>query len=260
MRSLKLSTVFVVFVLSMGLAMVSGCGTELADLRLQNDTQAKRIDQLTSELEAARLQLEQLKRRLAAAEQSGGVEVDSRRQRIAALEEDLAKKEALIKSMQEQLMGVSALPVELSTALEDFAAGNDMVEYDSERGLVKFKSDLLFERGSDTVTTTAAEAVRTLCGILNTDAAKEFDIIVAGHTDDMRIARPATRAAHPTNRHLSSHRAIAVVRILDDCGLEGKRMSTRGFGEFRPVAPNAPGNKGNAKNRRVEIYIVPSGA
>ncbi len=260
MRSLKLSTVFVVFLLSMGLTLVSGCGTELADLRLQNDTQAKRIDQLTSELEAARLQLDQLKRRLAAAEQSGGVEVDSLRQRIAALEEDLAKKEELIKSMQERLMGVSVLPVELSSALEDFAAGNDMVEYDSERGLVKFKSDLLFERGSDTVTTSAAEAVRTLCGILNTDTAKEFDIIIAGHTDDMRIARQATRAAHPTNRHLSSHRAIAVVQVLDGCGLEGKRMSTRGFGEFRPVAPNAPGNKGNAKNRRVEIYIVPSGA
>ncbi len=260
MRSLKLSTVFVVFLLSMGLALVSGCGMELADLRLQNDTQAKQIDQLTSELEAARLQLQQLKRRLTAAEQSGGVEVDSLRQRIAALEEDLAKKEALIKTMQDRLMGVSALPVELDTALEDFAAGNDMVEYDSERGLVKFKSDLLFERGSDTVTTSAAEAVRTLCGILNTDTAKEFDMIVAGHTDDMRIARAATRAAHPTNRHLSSHRAIAVVRVLDGCGLEGKRMSTRGFGEFRPVAPNAPGNKGNPKNRRVEIYIVPSGA
>jgi len=260
MRSLKLSTVVVVFFLSMGLAFVSGCASELADLRLQNDTQAKRIDQLTSELEAARLQLDQLKRRLTAAEQSGGVEVDSLRQRIAALEEDLAKKEELIKSMREHLMGVSALPVELDTALEDFAASNDMVEYDSSRGLVKFKSDLLFERGSDTVTATAAGAVRTLCGILNTDTAKKFDIIVAGHTDDMRISRPTTRAAHPTNRHLSSHRAISVVRVLDGCGLEGKRMSTRGFGEFRPVAPNAPGNKGNPKNRRVEIYIVPSGA
>ena len=260
MRSLKLSTVLVILVLSMGMAFVSGCGSELADLRLQNDTQAKRIDQLTSELEAARLQLDQLKRQLAAATETGGVEVDSLRQRIAALEEDLAKKEELIRSMQERLMGVSPLPVELSTALEDFAANNDMVEYDSERGLVKFKSDLLFERGSDTVTTSAAEAVRTLCGILNTDTAKEFDIIIAGHTDDMRIARPATRAAHPTNRHLSSHRAISVVRVLEGCGLEGKRMSTRGFGEFRPVAPNAPGNKGNDKNRRVEIYIVPSGA
>jgi len=260
MRSLKLSTVFMILVLAMGMTFVSGCGSELADLRLQNDTQAKRIDQLTSELEAARLQLDQLKRRLAGAEQEGGVEVDTLRQRIAALEEDLAKKEELIRSMQEKLMGVSPLPVELNTALEDFAASNDMVEYDAERGLVKFKSDLLFERGSDTVTTSAAEAVRTLCGILNTDTAKDFDIIVAGHTDDMRIARPATRAAHPTNRHLSSHRAISVVRVLEGCGLEGKRMSTRGFGEFRPVAPNAPGNKGNAKNRRVEIYIVPSGA
>lgn len=260
MRSLKLSTVLVIFVLSAGMAFVSGCGSELADLRLQNDTQAKRIDQLTSELEAARLQLDQLKRRLAAAEQTGGVEVDTLRQKIAALEEDLAKKEALIRSMQERLMGVSVLPVELNTALEDFAANNDMVEYDSERGLVKFKSDLLFEPGSDVVTTGAADAVRTLCGILNTDEAKAFDIIVAGHTDDMRIARPATKAAHPTNRHLSSHRAISVVRVLEGCGLEGKRMSTRGFGEFRPVAPNAPANKGNAKNRRVEIYIVPSGA
>jgi len=260
MRSVKLSTVLAVVVLSVGMAFVSGCGSELADLRLQNNTQAKRIDQLTSELEAARLQLDQLKRQLEAAEQSGGVEVDSLRQKIAALEEDLNKKEELIRSMQEKLMGVTPLPVEVSTALEDFAAQNDMVEYDADRGLVRFKSDLLFERGSDTVTATAAETVRTLCGILNTDAAKDFDIIVAGHTDDMRISRPATRAAHPTNRHLSSHRAISVVVVLEGCGLESKRMSTRGFGALRPVAPNAPGNKGNPKNRRVEIFIVPTGS
>jgi chemotaxis protein MotB len=260
MRSLKLSTVFVIFLLSVGILSMSGCSSELADLRLQNDTQAKRIDQLTSELEAARLQLDQLKRQLEAATQMGGVEADTLRQKIVALEEDLAKKEALIKSMQAQLMGAAVLPVELNTALEDFAAQSDMVEYDSERGLVKFKSDLLFEPGSDTVTPTAADAVRTLCGILNTDAAKDFDIIVAGHTDDMRIARPATKAAHPTNRHLASHRAISVVRVMESSGLSAQRLSTRGFGEYRPVAPNAPGNKGNAQNRRVEIYIVPKGA
>jgi len=102
------------------------------------------------------------------------------------------------------------------------------------------------------VTTSAAEAVRTLCGILNSDAAKEFGIIVAGHTDDMRIARPATKAAHPTN-------AISVVTLMESSGVDPKRLSTRGFGEYRPVAPNAPGKKGNPKNRRVEIFIVPSG-
>ncbi|MBN2129950.1 MAG: OmpA family protein [Sedimentisphaerales bacterium] len=259
MRSVKFSTVLIVLAVCLGMAFVNGCSSEMQDLRLQNRTQQDRIDQLESELRAARLQLDQLKRRLAAAEQTGDVEVDTLRQKIAALEEDLTKKEELIKSMQEKLLGISPLPVELSTALEDFANQNEMVEYDSERGLVKFKSDLLFERGSDQVTTSAAEAVRTLCGILNSDTAKEFDIIVAGHTDDMRIARPATRAAHPTNRHLSSHRAISVVNLMESSGLEAKRLSTRGFGEYRPVAPNAPGKKGNPKNRRVEIFVVPSG-
>jgi len=259
MRSLKLSSIFVVLLFSMGMAFVGGCaGT--SDLRLQNDTQRKRIAELESELQANRLELDQLRRRLAACEESGGVEVDALRQKIAALEEDLAKKEELIKSMQDRLMGVSVLPVELNTALEDFAAQNDMVEYDPDRGLVKFKSDLLFELGSDRVTTAAAETVRTLCGILNTSEAKQFDIIVAGHTDDIPIRRPETKVAHPTNRHLSSHRAIAVVVVLEGCGLDSKRMSTRGFGEFRPIAPNAAGNKGNAQNRRVEIFIVPSGS
>jgi outer membrane protein OmpA-like peptidoglycan-associated protein len=42
-------------------------------------------------------------------------------------------------------------------------------------------------------------------------------------------------------------------------GIEPTRISERGFGEFRPVVPNAPGKKGNAQNRRVEIYIVPRG-
>ena len=258
MRSVKLSSIFVVLVLSIGMMFVGGCGGT-GDLRLQNETQRKRIAELESELQANRLELDRLRRQLSAIEQTGGVEVDALRQKIAALEEDLARKEELIKSMQERLMGVSVLPVELNTALEDFAAQNDMVEYDPDRGLVKFKSDLLFELGSDKVTTSAAETVRTLCTILNTSEARQFDIIVAGHTDDVPIRRPDTLAAHPTNRHLSSHRAISVVRVLEGCGLDAKRMSTRGFGEYRPVAPNAPGNKGNTQNRRVEIFIVPSG-
>jgi chemotaxis protein MotB len=43
-------------------------------------------------------------------------------------------------------------------------------------------------------------------------------------------------------------------------GVEPTRLSVRGFGEYRPVAPNAANNKGNDVNRRVEMYIVPKGA
>ena len=260
MRSVKLSTVLVVLAVSIGMAFVSGC-SQNGDLTNRNRIQAARITELENQLQAAQLQLDQLKRKLEAAEQTGGVEVEALRQKVAALEEDVAKKAALIKSMQDRLLGGSPLPVELNTALEDFAkAKPDLVEYDAARGMVKFKSDLLFDKGSDVVAAQAAEAIKTLAGILNSEQAQKFDIIVAGHTDDIPIEKPQTRAVHPTNRALSSHRAISVIEQMEKNGIEPKRLSSRGFGEYRPLEPNAPNKKGNPKNRRVEIYIVPAGA
>jgi chemotaxis protein MotB len=159
----------------------------------------------------------------------------------------------------QQRLGV-ALPVELSTKLEDFAKANEqMVSFDANTGIVKFKSDLLFEKGSDKVAPTAIEAVKSLCGILNSQEGKKFDIIIAGHTDDLPILKADTRAVHPTNWHLSAHRAISVLDVMTTNSLDPKRLSIRGFGEYRPVAPNAPNKKGNPQNRRVEIYIVPEG-
>jgi chemotaxis protein MotB len=143
--------------------------------------------------------------------------------------------------------------------LEDWAKGSDLVTFDPNRGVVKFKSDLLFEKGSDEVTTTAAEAVKALCRILNTDQAKEFDIIIAGHTDDLPILKPETKAKHADNWYLSAHRSISVLNLMTGSGIVPERVSVRGFGEFRPIVPNEPGKKGNPQNRRVEIYIVPKG-
>jgi len=233
----------------------------MQDLRIQNDRQQKLIDQLQAELAANTLRLEQMKKQLEAAQQTDSIEAESLKQQIAALEEDLAKKKELIASMQQRLlMGGAALPVELSTMLEDFAKQQpDMVEYDSSRGIVKFKSDLLFDKGSDTVAASATEAVKSLSTILNSEQGRKFDVIIAGHTDDIPIQKPDTRVKHPTNWHLSSHRAIAVLNVMSGNGIESKRMSIRGFGEFRPVAENKPSRGGNPQNRRVEIYIVPEG-
>jgi len=257
MRTVKLS---LIFLLCVSVFLVSGCGSELQDLRIQNDTQRERIAGLESDLQANALQLDQLKRQLAAAKESGNIEIESLQQEIAALEEDIAKKEELIASMQERLLiGGGALPVELSTLLEDFAKENDMVTYDATRGIVKFKSDLLFEKGSDKVASSAVGAVKSLCGILNSEEAKKFDVIIAGHTDDIPIMKPATRAKHPTNWHLSAHRAIAVLNVMASNNIESKRMSVRGFGEYRPFMENKPNKGGNPQNRRVEIYIVAKG-
>lgn len=257
MRTVKL---LAIILFCSSVFLVSGCNSELESLRIQNDAQQRRIDELLAEVSSATLQLDQCKRQLEAAQGKGGVEIETLQKQIAALEEDITKKNELIASMQQRLLaGGAALPVELSTLLEDFAESNDMVTYDSERGIVKFKSDLLFNKGSDKVASTAVTAVKSLCGILNTEEGKNFDVIIAGHTDDIPIQKPTTREKHPTNWHLSVHRAIAVKDVMEQNDIEPKRMSVRGFGEYRPVAPNAPNKKGNEQNRRVEIYIVPQG-
>jgi len=258
MRTAKLSAIIF---LCTSVLLVNGCNSELEQVRIQNDALQQRISDLQSQLEAANLQLDQYKRQLATAQGEGSVELDTLQAKIAALEEDIKKKNELIETMRQRLLsGGAALPVELSTLLEDFAKNNNMVDYDSERGIVKFRSDLLFDKGSDQVASTAVAAVKSLCGILNTEEGKEFDILIAGHTDDIPIQRPATREKHPTNWHLSVHRAISVLNVMRNNDITPERMSVRGFGEYRPIAPNGPNKTGNEQNRRVEIYIIPKGS
>ncbi len=210
-------------------------------------------------MQVAKLKLGGLEKQLAYAKTRSGIEVETLQERIAALQEDIGRKKDLIASMQQRLLGGVMLPVELSALLEDFAEREQMVTFDPNRGIVKFKSDLLFEKGSDKVAPSAVQAVKLLCGIMNSEEGKKFDVIIAGHTDDIPIRKPATRAKHPTNWHLSAHRAISVLNVMSRNNVAWERMSIRGFGEYRPIVENKPNKKGNPQNRRVEIYIVPGG-
>ena len=257
MRIFKSSALFTLYA---SVLVFTGCASELQDLKTQNRTQRKLLTECHSDLQATKLELTQAKRLLDTADSRTNIQLDALNQQITSLEEDAAKKKALIDEMQRQLLeGGLQLPAELSTMLEDFAKDEEMVTYDSARGLLKFYSDLLFEKGSVKVASAAKNAVESLCKILNTEQAKGFDIIIAGHTDDIPIGKPHTRAKHPTNWHLSAHRAIATLKVMAQNRVAQERMSIRGFGEFRPIAPNKPNKRGNQQNRRVEIYIVPKG-
>ncbi len=257
---MRLATVSLISIVCAAMIFSTGCATEqVKDLKMRNAEQQRRITELEGQLKAANLELDQAKRQLETLGGKGSVEMQAMQQKIAALEEDIAKKKALIEAMQKQLMGGVQLPAELSSMLEDWAKGSDLVSFDAARGIVKFKSDLLFEKGSDVVAPSAAESLKALCRILNTDQAKEFDIIIAGHTDDLPIIKPETKEKHANNWYLSAHRAISVLDVMTANGLVPERVSVRGFGEFRPVVPNELNKRGNPQNRRVEIYIVPKG-
>ena len=54
-------------------------------------------------------------------------------------------------------------------------------------------------------------------------------------------------------------RALAVTRHLSESdGVQATRLTAAGYGEFRPLVPN-DNREDRAKNRRVEIWLVPKG-
>jgi len=84
------------------------------------------------------------------------------------------------------------------------------------------------------------------------------DIFIVGHTDNVPIKRPETKAKHPDNWYLSAHRAINVAKYLIAKGISPKRITVAGCGEYRPRVPNTTAAN-RAKNRRVEIYAMSGG-
>ncbi len=147
------------------------------------------------------------------------------------------------------------LPTELDLALKNFAAQYpDSVESDPDRGAVRWKSDLTFAVGSDEVQPEAQASLRSFAQVVRSAVSNDFEVIIVGHTDNLRIG-PVTGRKHPTNWHLSAHRAIAVMNELKNSGLSPERMGIMGYGEFRPEVAN-PSRGGAEANRRVEIFLV----
>jgi chemotaxis protein MotB len=235
--------------------LASGCNNELENAQTQNRLQAERLAKVSRQLRSAQLDLSQCQKRLADARSLSNPEMLALKEQIALLNQNIAKKVALIKRMQLQLsQGGIQLPMELSLALKEFAQNNDMVTFDEVTGVLKFKSDLLFSSGSAKVLDTAKEGITLLSGIMNSEQAGQFHMVVAGHTD----SDPIKYSSHKTNWHLSSHRAIAVLIMLTENGISPKRLSARGYGEQVPLQPNET-KEGKAANRRVEIYVIAPG-
>lgn len=175
----------------------------------------------------------------------------------------LASENADLKRRYEDALnkvgtGGVALPPVLSNALDSFARENpDLVDFDSSRGIVKFKTDFTFATGQDTLTEKAKSAITRFATILNSEAAKSYELMVAGHTDNTPVVNPQTKARHPDNWYLSSHRAITVGDELIRHAISPQRIAVVGYADQRPAAPNTT-TEGKAQNRRVEVLILPS--
>ena len=154
--------------------------------------------------------------------------------------------------------GAGPLPAQLSNALTEFAQQNpDVVEYDAQRGVVKFKSDVTFPTGQFTLTPEARSVIDKFATILNSSAASGYELMVVGHTDNVPVTTPAVARRSPDNWYLSCNRAISVAEELIHQGTDPERIGTAGYGQERPIADNST-SAGRSANRRVEVLILPT--
>jgi chemotaxis protein MotB len=85
---------------------------------------------------------------------------------------------------------------------------------------------------------------------------EDQNIAVEGHTDEVQIGA-ALIDRFPTNWELSTARATAVVRFLQEKGnIAPERLTASGFSFYRAVATNDT-PEGREQNRRIEIILVP---
>jgi outer membrane protein OmpA-like peptidoglycan-associated protein len=114
---------------------------------------------------------------------------------------------------------------------------------------IKLKKQVHFQHDSAEILPDSQGIVEELAELMN----KRPDIKnveVQGHTDDTGAAA--------YNLRLSQSRAQAVVDAIASHGVDASRMTAKGYGQEKPIAPNTT-EQNRAKNRRVQVMITEQG-
>jgi chemotaxis protein MotB len=135
----------------------------------------------------------------------------------------------------------------ISSQLADL---QDNIEIDGtdEEVTIRLMGESTFDSGKAVIRPQMKPLLKKVAELIRGNA---NDIIIAGHTDNV----PIRKGPYGTNLRLSTARASAVAEyIITHSKIDPQRISTMGFGQYRPIATNNT-PAGRQKNRRVEIIL-----
>lgn len=270
-----------VLVLSLiaGSLMVSSCVSkkDLENCQLENK-------ELTGKYEETRGKLYDVNSQLAAS-----------KVRVASLEEQLAETKGAYQSLQssldKSLTASNQTTVNISKLVDQINESNQYIRHLVE---VKSKSDslnliltnnltrslskeelkevdvqvlkgvvyisladnMLYKSGSYEINDRAAETLSKIAKIIKDY--KDYDVLIEGNTDNVPVnASSASMKNIRNNWDLSCLRASSVVQaLINKYGVDPKRLTAGGRGEFNPVTSNGT-EVGKQRNRRTQIIITP---
>ena len=116
---------------------------------------------------------------------------------------------------------------------------------------ISLADNMLYNSGSYEINDRAAETLSKIAKIIKDY--KDYDVLIEGNTDNVPITKQNIR----NNWDLSCLRASSVVQALQNkYGVDPKRLTAGGRGEYNPIADNNS-DTGKQRNRRTQIIITP---
>jgi len=200
---------------------------------------------------------ESLEKSLAACEQKGGEQaariaaLEKQRDELALQLEEQKKRVVQVETVREETSKTYAQMIEKMRS--EIAEGQVTITELKGRLTVNMVDAILFDSGKADIKPEGRQVLQKVAEVVG--QVEDKAIRVEGHTDNVKIGGALARA-FASNWELSASRAINVARYLQRLGVDPSLLSAAAYGEYRPVSENDT-PEGRAKNRRIEIVLVP---
>ena len=174
---------------------------------------------------------------------------------IEKLVDQINESNQYIRHLVEVKSKSDSLNMVLTNNLTRSLSKEEMKEVDVQvlKGVVyiSLADNMLYKSGSYEINARAAQTLSKIAKIIKDY--KDYDVLIEGNTDNVPISKTNIR----NNWDLSALRASSVVQALqNDYGVDPKRLTAGGRGEYNPVASNDT-EVGKQRNRRTQIIITP---
>ena len=174
---------------------------------------------------------------------------------IEKLVDQINESNQYIRHLVEVKSKSDSLNMVLTNNLTRSLTQDEMKEVDLQvlKGVVyiSLADNMLYKSGSYEINARAAQTLSKIAKIIKDY--KDYDVLIEGNTDNVPISKTNIR----NNWDLSALRASSVVQALqNDYGVDPKRLTAGGRGEYNPIAPNDT-EVGKQRNRRTQIIITP---
>lgn len=235
---------------------------EHAQLQKDYNEAQVRIAEYTSDSKslAARLAEEQqrnkeMKEAYAQLQRSYQSNVQQGNVNISKLVDEINASNKFIKQLVDAKSKSDSLNQALTNKLTRSLTREEMNDVDVQvlKGVVyiSLADNMLYKSGSYEIGERAGETLQKIAKIIADY--KDYDVLVEGNTDNVPISQKNIR----NNWDLSALRASSVVQALQNqYGVDPKRLTAAGRGEYNPVASN-DNAVGKQRNRRTQIIITP---